>query len=186
MPMLDVIEEQARGQRFIELALANTDTRIREGKPVSPGFLFATLLWHEVLAQWESAQSQGDRSVPALMDAMDRVLEQQAEKIAIPRRYGAVMKEIWALQPRFEQRSGQRPFRLLEQARFRAGYDFLLLRCEAGEVATELGEWWTQFQRVEVEERQTMLLQEPTAKPRRRRRPKRKSEDASPATESQS
>jgi poly(A) polymerase len=123
------------------------------------------------------------------MDAMDRVLDQQAERIAIPRRYGAVMKEIWALQPRFEQRSGQRPLRLLEQARFRAGYDFLLLRCEAGEVAAELGEWWTQFQRMEAEGRQGMLLQEPAPKARRRRRPRRKGDgdgDAAPGPEPQS
>jgi poly(A) polymerase len=188
LPMLDVIVEQPRGQRFIELALANTDTRIREGKPVSPAFLFATLLWHEVLTQWEAATAQGARSVPALMDAMDRVLEQQAEKIAIPRRYGAAMKEIWALQPRFEQRSGQRPFRLVEQARFRAGYDFLLLRCEGGEVSSELGEWWTQFQQVDTEERSRMLVQETAPKPRRRRKPRRKAEPAEGAatTEPQS
>ena len=114
---------------------------------------------------------------------MDKVLDQQAEKIAVPRRYGAAMKEIWALQPRFEQRSGQRPFRLLEQARFRAGYDFLLLRCEAGEIPTELGEWWTQFQRVDAEERQTMLQKDTAAKPRRRRRSRRKSDAPAVASE---
>lgn len=185
LPLLDVIVEHARGQRFIELALARTDVRIREGKPVSPAFLFATLLWHEVLVQWENAQKQSTRPIPALMDAMDRVLEQQAEKIAIPRRYGAAMKEIWALQPRFEQRSGQRPFRLLEQARFRAGYDFLLLRCEAGEIPAELGEWWSAFQRSDLEERQGMLVKEGPAKPRRRRRGRQKSEAPAPvATES--
>ena len=174
LPLLDVIFEQAQGQRFIELSLAGTDARIREGKPVSPGFLFGTLLWHQVLARWSAAKAHGAKPAPALLEAMDQVLDQQAEKIAIPRRYGAAIKEIWSLQPRFEQRSGQRPFRLLEQARFRAGYDFLLLRCESGEAAAELGEWWTRFQHADPGEREGMLVKETGDKPRRRRRPRRK------------
>ena len=101
---------------------------------MTPAFLFASLLWHEVLASWNAAQQRGERPTPALFEAMDRVLEQQAERLAIPRRFEATIKEIWALQPRFEQRAGQRPFRLLEHPRFRAAYDFLVLRCESGEL----------------------------------------------------
>ena len=86
------------------------------------------------------------QTLPALYQAMDEVVQAQREQLAIPRRYDADMKEIWALQPRFLQRGGHRPYRLLEHPRFRAGYDFLLLRCESGEVDAELGEWWTRFQ----------------------------------------
>jgi tRNA nucleotidyltransferase/poly(A) polymerase len=99
LPLLDVILEQPLGQRFIELALANTDERIRDGKSATPAFMFATLLWHEVLATWNASKAKGERPMPALFDAMDRVLEQQAKRLAIPRRFEATIKETWALQP---------------------------------------------------------------------------------------
>ena len=101
LPMLDVILEQPMGERFVMMALQSTDERIATDKPVSPGFLFAALLWHEVLAAWKLAQEEGLSPMPALFKAMDQVIQVQAEKLAIPRRFGADMKEIWALQPRF-------------------------------------------------------------------------------------
>ena len=173
LPLLDVILEQPLGQRFIELALANTDERIRDGKSATPAFLFATLLWHEVLATWNASKSRGEKPMPALFDAMDRVLAQQAKRLAIPRRFEATIKETWALQPRFEQRSGQRPFRLLEHPRFRAGYDFLWLRCESGEMEGELAslaKWWDRFQHADMEERENMLRPEDAPKKRKRAR----------------
>ncbi|NTV11944.1 MAG: polynucleotide adenylyltransferase PcnB, partial [Zoogloea sp.] len=105
LPLLDVILEQPQGERFVWLSLANTDQRVCQGKPVSPGFLFATLLWHEALSQWEARKAKGELSQPALFDAMDDVLEQQAGKLAITRRIAGDIKEIWALQPRFEKRA---------------------------------------------------------------------------------
>jgi poly(A) polymerase len=165
-----VVLEQPGGQRFIEVALANTDARVREDRGVSPAFLFATLLWHEVLAQWKVAKDKGGKPLPALFDAMDRVLEQQAERIAIPRRFEATIKEIWALQPRFEQRAGSRPFRLLEHPRFRAAYDFLMLRALAGEASQTLADWWTRFQDADAAEREAMLKPEEAPKKRRRSR----------------
>lgn len=170
LPLLDVIVEQPLGQRFIDLALANTDERVRTAKPVTPAFLFATLLWHEVLASWNAARTKGERSIPALFVAMDRVLEQQAERLAIPRRFEAAIKETWALQPRLEQRAGQRPFRLLEHPRFRAAYDFLRLRADSGEIPVELADWWEQFQNAGSAERERMLR--PDEAPRKRRRPR--------------
>ncbi|MEO8741515.1 MAG: polynucleotide adenylyltransferase PcnB [Casimicrobiaceae bacterium] len=173
LPLLDVIVEQPLGQRFIELALANTDDRVRQGKSVTPAFLFATLLWHEVLASWNAAKAGGERPMPALFDAMDKVLEQQAQRLAIPRRFEAAIKEIWTLQPRFEQRSGQRPFRLLEHPRFRAGYDFVQLRCDSGEMEGELaglGDWWDRFQHADEPTREEMLR--PDDGPRKKRRPR--------------
>jgi poly(A) polymerase len=104
---------------------------------------------------------------------MERVVRFQAEKLAIPRRLSSDMKEIWSLQPRFLQRAGRRPYRLLQHPRFRAGYDFLLLRCESGEVDAAIGEWWTRFQHADEAERQQMLLQDTEPRKRRRRRKRR-------------
>lgn len=175
LPMLDVILEQPLGERFVMLALARTDERILADKGVSPGFLFAALLWHEVLAAWTAAKDRGVPPVPAMHEAMDQVLSVQAEKISIPRRFGVDMKEIWLLQWRFEQRSGKRPYRVLESPKFRAGYDFLLLRCESGEVDTEVGDWWTRFQDASEADRETMLLPPDKGAPKKRRRRRRPS-----------
>lgn len=174
LPMLDVILEQPLGEKFVTLALQNTDQRILEGKPTSPAFLFAALLWHEVLAAWNTKQASGEKPVAALHEAMDEVLDRQRAQLAIPRRYDTVMKEMWVMQPRFEQRGGQRPLRLLGVPRFRAAYDFLLLRCESGEVDKELGEWWTEFQDASEERRAEML--QPDTAPKKRRRRNKKSE----------
>ncbi len=173
LPLLDVILEQPLGHRFIDLALANTDARVRDGRGASPGFLFACLLWHEVLATWNAAKAKGDRPMPALFEAMDKVLDAQAQRLAIPRRFEATIKEIWSLQPRFEQRSGGRPFRLLDHPRYRAGWDFLELRCASGELEGErasLARWWATFADANPEERERMLRPDEGGKPRRRSR----------------
>ncbi len=183
LPMLDVILEQPLGEKFVMLALQNTDQRISEDKATSPAFLFAALLWHEVLAAWKNRQDAGERPVPALHAAMDDVLDRQREQLAIPRRYDAVMKELWLLQPRFEQRGGQRPFRLLALPRFRAAYDFLLLRCQSGEVEARLGSWWEEFQHASEERRAEMLLPDsggPKKRRRRSRKPNAKSHGEAP------
>jgi poly(A) polymerase len=170
LPMLDVILKQPLGEKFVMLALENTDQRIRDEKSVSPAFLFAALLWHDVLSAWKVHQEAGERPVAALHAAMDEVLDRQQAQIAIPRRYDAVMKDLWLLQPRFGQRGGQRPFRLLSQPHFRAAYDFLLLRCESGEVDSQLGLWWDEFQDAKDERRAEMLLPDEGVKKRRRRK----------------
>ena len=179
--MLDVILEQPLGERFVMLALKNTDVRIKGDKTVSPAFLFASLLWHEVLATWKKLEGQGVPTVPALYDAMEQVLQVQSAQLAIPRRYGGDMKEIWMLQPRFLQRNGRRPYRLLENPRFRAGYDFLLLRCASGEVDPAIGEWWTRFQHADEHERAAMLVEGAEMPKRRRRRRRRRPDDHAPA-----
>ena len=169
LPMLDVILEQPLGERFVMLALNNTDVRILEEKPVSPAFLFAALLWHEVLAAWKKRRDEGAHPMPALFTAMDQVLDVQTEKLAIPRRLTADMKELWALQLRLEQRSGRKPFRVLEQPRFRAAYDFLQLRCDSGELDPEIGDWWRRFQHASPTERESMLIRSPETTRRRSR-----------------
>lgn len=170
LPMLDVILEQPLGERFVMLALQNTDQRISQDKSTSPAFLFAALLWHEVLATSKAHQDAGERPLAAMHAAMDEVLERQQAQLAIPRRYDAIMKELWLLQPRFEQRGGQRPLRLLSQPRFRAAYDFLLLRCDSGEVDPQLGLWWDEFQDASDERRAEMLQPDEAPKKRRRRK----------------
>ena len=145
LPLLDVVLEQPLGEKFVTLALANTDARIKQGKPVSPGFLFAALLWHQVLEKWTAYQTAGEYPIPALHLAADDVLNVQTEKLALQRKIASDMRDIWAMQPRFERRIGKSPYKLLEHLRLRAGYDFLLLRCASGEIDSEIGEWWTDF-----------------------------------------
>lgn len=169
LPLLDVILEQPKGEQFVMLALDSTDQRVRQGKPTSPSFLFATLLWHLVLDNWEQRKQKGEIAIPALYAAMDDILDQQAEKLAITRRISGDIKEIWALQPRFEKRNGKFPGRLLEQARFRAAYDFLLLRTQSGEVDAELADWWTRFQFASESEREALL--HPASSTATKRRP---------------
>lgn len=170
LPLLDVVLEQPQGKRFIELALHNTDERVRAGKPVSPAFLFATLLWYEVLTVWQKFEAEGLRPVPALQLAMSEVIETQSDKLSIHKRYSSTTREIWGMQPRFEHRSGKRPFGLVAHPRFRAAYDFLLLRCAAGEVSQEIGQWWDDFAQADSAARDAMLLPGSAPKKRRRRR----------------
>jgi poly(A) polymerase len=179
LPLLDVILEQPLGERFVTLALAQTDERVLSDRPVSPAFLFAALLWHEVLAASKNRQARGERALAALDNAMDEVLDTQCAKLAITRKLTATMREVWAMQPRFEQRSANRAYRLLESPRFRMSYDFLALRAASGEVSAELEEWWRAFQAADGESRKAMLL--PDTAPRKRRRRRRKKPPAGTA-----
>jgi poly(A) polymerase len=169
LPLLDVILEQPLGEKFVMLSLASTDARVKAGKSLSPGYLFATLLWHEVLAAWEARKARGEVPIPALYDAMDDVLDAQGEKLAITRRIVGDIKDIWALQPRFEKRAGKSPYRLIELPRFRAGYDFLELRAESGEIDREIATWWHDFQEADAGGREAMLIPDSGPKKRRRR-----------------
>ncbi|AIV85724.1 polynucleotide adenylyltransferase PcnB [Burkholderia pseudomallei] len=172
LPLLDVVLEQPQGEKFVTLALNNTDARVRAGKPVSPGFLFATLLWHDMRQRFEQYSADGEFPVPALHRAMDDVIDMQTEKLAIHKRYSADMREIWGLQLRLEKRSGRSALRLLEHQRFRAGYDFLLLRCESGELDSAVGQWWTDFIDGDAATREALLTQGGSRdkSPRKRRR----------------
>lgn len=157
LPLLDVILEQSEKENFAKLALERTDQRVADGKPISPGFLFATLLWHTVSRIWRANIKSGQSTVPALHDAIDVALASQREIFAVQRRHESDMREIWGLQPRFEKRSGKMPHRLLESPRFRAGYDFLCLRCQTGELPESLAQWWEDFQYAELPEREKLL-----------------------------
>lgn len=173
LPVLSPLLEHETNRQFIFAALRNTDERIQSQKPVSPAFLFATLLWHPLRVQHQKRLTAGEDNYPAWHTAMQDVLEQERPDMAIPRRLDGTIKEIWGLQTRFEQRNGDRAWRLLAQPRFRAAYDFLLLRAETGEVTPELADWWTRFQHAPDDERQTMVTAlAPAANPKKRRRKK--------------
>ncbi|MEQ1591798.1 MAG: polynucleotide adenylyltransferase PcnB [Thiobacillaceae bacterium] len=180
LPLLDTILDDPTGGPFITAALKSTDERIRDDRPASPAFLFGSLLWPQVAQRWKALEAKGEKPMPALFIAMDEVLDAQRGQLAIPRRYDGMMKEVWGVQPRFEQRGGQRPYRLLEHPRFRAAYDFLVLRAASGEVDQELADWWTRFQDADESTRSTMLKTDSSPKPRRRRRKSGAAESATP------
>src|SRR4030095_13535496 len=136
---------------------------------------------HEVLAAWKLREGRGERSIMALEHALDEVLDTQCAKLAITRKLTATMREVWGMQPRFEMRSGQRPYRLLESPRFRMAYDFLALRAASGEMPAELEAWWRAFQSADAETRKAMLL--PETGPRKRRRRRRKKPPSAGAPE---
>jgi poly(A) polymerase len=138
-----------RGDSFrtlVEAGLAGTDARVAEGKSVTPAFLFAVLLWGAVRAQAEREIARGVEPNLAWQRVSHQVIAEQAKHVAIPRRFGQMMQEIWVLQPRFVDRQKKRVFRLLTHPRFRGAYDFLLLRAAEGEDIAELGRWWTHAQ----------------------------------------
>jgi poly(A) polymerase len=188
LPLLDVILEQPEGERFVMLALSRTDERVRAGKHIAVGFLFACLLWHEVLKRWKELQAAGQHRIPALDAAIDEVLGRQTEKLAIQRRFVADMRDIWMMQPRFERRTGRAPFALLGHLRLRAGYDFLALRGAAEEAPAELVAWWSEFMHADEDGRARLVSASPAAQPgdgtrRRRRRRSKSSRPAGPAPE---
>lgn len=181
LPLLDVILEQPAGQRFVRIALENTDERVRAGKSVAPGFLFATLLWHEVLVVREARKAHVPVAQQAFFEAMDIVLGRQGDKLAITRRIATDIKDIWALQPRFA-RPARNARRLIHHPRYRAGWDFLRLRAEAGEIDSALPDWWHAFAHASEEERNQLMQNLPPGakdneggRRRRRRRSRRRS-----------
>ncbi len=188
LPLVDLVLEpegsqaqQAQSLAFVQRALANTDLRVQEGKPLSVGFLFAALLWSPVYLRWEALQAEGQKAIPALNEAIDEVIERELDALAIPRRYVSDIREIWLLQPRFEKRAGQAPFRLISHLRFRAGYDFLLLRDEVGQTAPGLGAWWSDFIDADDPGRAALVASIKDQQPAgaRRSRPRRRSKGAS-------
>lgn len=152
---------------FVANGLQNTDTRVRQEKPVTPAFLFAVLLWEPVRKLAEQIESTGESPQSAMQQAASGILADQVKTVSIPKRFSLQMRDIWGMQRRFEFRLGKRPHRLLSHPRFRAGYDFMLLRAESGETDPELAKWWTEFQELKEDDRNSLTKDK---KPRRRRR----------------
>jgi poly(A) polymerase len=162
---------------LIRQALRNTDERIRDGRPVAPAFLFAALLWPALAPRIKELEAQGIPTIPAQQQAAQDLLTEQCQHIAIPKRFSVPLREIWDMQPRLERRNGRRADQLLEHPRFRAAYDFLLLREAAGEQTDDLGQWWTRYQDASADQRRKMIgdLDDTGAGPKRpRNRKKRK------------
>ena len=156
----------AYAREMLERGLANTDARVVADKPVTPTFLFAILLWSAVLRELNERAAGPAPDLAQLMQACDAVLRAQQSRVAIPRRFAVPMRELLMLQPRFNRRSGIKALSLLQHPRFRAAYDFLLLRAEVGVADTELAEWWTRIQVLPQEERVALVQarpQEPSA-----------------------
>ena len=155
----------AYAEEMLEAGLKNTDERIAADKPVTPTFLFAILLWGAVLREMNEQDAGPAPDLAQLMQACDTVLRAQQSRVAIPRRFAVPMRELLMLQPRFNRRSGVKSLSLLQHPRFRAAYDFLLLRAEVGVADPELAKWWTDVQLLPQEERVALVQARPPDAP---------------------
>ena len=131
--------------RFQHAALINTDNRLKASKSVTPGFLIAALLWPRLI---DAAKEKGVLNLRKFFRSMDRIIREQQTLTAVPRKFHGYIKDIWSLQLKLETRLGHQPYKILNHPRFRAAYDFLLLREEAAGDLQGMGNWWTQFQKV--------------------------------------
>lgn len=158
---------------LITLAMRNTDERIAADKPVTPGFLIAVLLWLDYSSRTKDF-TESMKPAEARTRAAFETLAQQQQIIAVPRRFSQFVRDVWQLQGRLEARSVRSIERVFQHARFRAAYDFLLLRAEAGEDVDEPAQWWTRFQEANPEQSAQMIdelrAEQPSRKRRRRRR----------------
>jgi poly(A) polymerase len=172
----------AAAEKLLVRGLANTDLRVRDGKAVTPSFLFALLLYGPIARLIEAAPPERWHDVATILDACDRAVREAQAHILIPRRFSLGLREMFALQPRLEHPRGRRALRVLEHPRFRAAYDLLLLRVQAGLAQQERADWWTRLQEASAEEREQMTASadgqspRPPGSPRRggrgRRRPR--------------
>ena len=155
--VLELGTDRYSPEQLIQQACRNTDHRIHTQQRVTPAFIFAVILWPAVAAEQAALIEEGQPPPAAMHQAIHLVISEQIQHIAIPRRFTNTMREIWELQLRLPKRYGSQAFRLMQHPRFRAAYDFLLLREEAGEALEGLGQWWTDFQAAEEADRKTMV-----------------------------
>lgn len=155
---------------FINTLLQNTDRRIAEDKPVTPTYLFAAFLWFPLQIHMQQLETEGYKTTEAFHEAADKVVKQQLQALAIPKRCTVGAKEIWSLQWQLNKRSGRRPWRVLEHPRFRAAYDFLLLRSEVEPKVEHLVTWWTAFMEADDAGREALMQTLQAKKHQRKRR----------------
>ena len=157
-PLLDVVVERA-DEPFVRTVLADTDRRVGEGKPVAPSFMLACVLWQDVKSGWGRRLKKGYNVFPALSEAIDEVFDQRIGDVSGRGKLAADMREIWVMQPRFDKRTGSSPLGMVMQQRFRAGFDFLRLRADVGEVDEALAQWWQDFQIADDALREDLIAQ---------------------------
>src|SRR5690606_20241522 len=143
-------------EQLLVRGLQNTDARAQAGKPLTPTFLFALLLYGPIAREIESTPPERWHELNTIMDACERAVRDAQQRMTIPRRFALGVREMFALQPRLEHPRGRRALRLLEHPRFRAAYDMLLLRAELGLASKEIASWWGRVQEVSSEERVRM------------------------------
>ena len=156
---------------LVRLALTSTDQRIAKQKPVTPAFIYAAVLWYPFIEEKERLEQEGGITYAAAHEAANSVISKQQLFTSIPKRFAGPMRDIWFLQSRLPVRFGQKPDRTMEHKRFRAAYDFLLLREQAGEKTEQLGEWWTEYQ--EATEERKLVMKQSTSNGRQRKRKRR-------------
>jgi len=166
-------DKTGRFDTLVRAALGNTDKRIRSGKPVTPAFLFAVMLWYQVQQGTEFYRKAGNPDLQSVHLAASDALGLQVKSIAIPRRFSNVTREIWTMQGRFQFKACRRSMNFLNNKRFRAAYDFMCLRALSGEPVQENCEWWTLFQEVDEEEKLAMC-NKAKGSPRRNRSGRRR------------
>lgn len=168
-------------QALFTQALINTDKRIKNDQRVTPAYIYAAMLWPSVCAEQDKLQKEGMQPVLAHQQAAQNIISLQLQTTSIPKRFTQSMREIWDLQHRLSRRQGKRAERLFEHPRFRAAYDFVLMREEAGEDLQGLGKWWTRYQEEETEGREAMVAKLGQSKgPSRRKRPARRRKPSAP------
>jgi poly(A) polymerase len=180
------VEENGFPRLLLIKALENSDNRIAEGKTVTAYFLLAAFLWEPVQMLAKEKMAQGEVEYIAYQDAASEIIAGQIRSTALPRHISMAMREVWSMQPKFNARIGSKPSRLIGHPRFRAGYDFLVLRAETGGADPELAEWWTRYQNASENEQRKMTQPPRRAqnnKSGRKRSYHRKTKDSSPKTE---
>jgi poly(A) polymerase len=150
------VEENGFPRLLLIKALENSDNRIADGKTVTAYFLFAAFLWEPVQMRAKEKVARGMVEYMAYQDAANEVISMQVKSTALPRHITLAMREVWSLQPKFNACLGSKPSRLITHPRFRAGYDFLLLRAETGGAEPELAQWWTKYQDASETEQRKM------------------------------
>ena len=156
-PLLECVVERST-TAFVSAALRDTDRRAAEGRPVSPSFLLACVLWNDVRKAWDEHRVH-QPVTPALQSAIDQVFESRIGDVSGRGRLAADMREIWLMQPRFDKRIGNGPTTLVGMARFRAGYDFFSLRAQTGDADASLADWWLAFSQADDSMRSEMQVQ---------------------------
>jgi len=194
LPQLEAVMSEPDGAAFVAIALARTDARVRAGKGTSPSFLFASLLWKPVYQRWQAQMESGESRPQALLAAIEEIIENSGHMQLINRRIQGDMREIWAMQARFDRATPRSIWRMIEQPRFRAAVDFLQLRAEAREVDSVQAQWWMDLANARDTQERALLMEnyqqgmpggvKPVEGAKRSRRRRRRASNRAPETQS--